>query len=995
MRARRRSARPVLILLALLAPAVLAAVLSAPTARGAVPHVFEAVDVAFVDGDDTDKVTTLAQSFVATATYNLLAVEALVYDLRTDDTVRLQVVQDAGGLPNGGLVAQAQANGGPAYEWLRFNMTSRPTLVAGVRYWLELISLENHPNGYRWAKVIGGPYTAGWSAYYAGTVWNPDPTIDYLFRTWGIQGPSITVDLSVDSATAGAGDPLRYTVAFDNVGTTSASRVWVNWTPSPDVTYVSDDSAASGGTRTPSGWRFDAVDVGPHAFNINVRANSDVFDGLPITTAVVLAYAEGSVMQETSTDSVTVIARVPSVLVATAASPPVVAPGDNLSYSVTISNVGSRPAGRIWVNDTLPANVTYVADTAAGLPNYTGQWRAGRTVHYNFTDVFAGVYTFTINVTVDPGLRNGTWLVNWVFANYTDARGALREPLSAWAVARLYGASIRVAKSTLSAAVLPRDTVRFTIRFDNLGNAMALNVWINDTLPVGLLRVSDTAAMQPGYVNGSCTGPSCRWEFANVPIGLHAFTVTTQVAGSLADGAVLANVADLSYTDSDGLPLAPSSSTASVRVTRPVFSLSASANQFANPGDTLSYFLRLDNAGSGVGSMAWLNATVPAAVSYQADNASDLGGTRAGPWSWRLPNLPTGAHLLYVAVRLAPGLADATRLASVFTVEYVDAGNNPGAPVSTSVSTTITAPDFNIQAVANRASAAGGDAVTYTILAANTGSGVSADVWINDTIPDGTTFVRSSLQYVSTSGSEYTWHLEDVAPGIVELNVTVRVEGGLGNGAILRNLVSVRYTDANGNFVSGWDGIVAIPISEPILNGGATLPLTILVLAILIAVLLGYIAWKVFGLGSRDKARIDELFLLHRSGELIRHLTRSLRPDIDSDALSGMLVAVQDFIRESFQFAEGRLEELKFGTHKLMLAHGKLLILAAVVAGGRTEKLAPALLSGLHALERDLGPALADWNGMPGDLDGVDAHLDAVLKGKVNGKAPAPPRATA
>ncbi len=995
MRARRRSARPVLILLALLAPAVLAAILTTPTARGAVAHVFEAVDVPFVDGDDTDKVTILAQSFIATATYKLLAIDTLVYDLRTDDNLTLQVVQDAGGVPNGGLVAQSRANGGAAYEWLRFNITTPATLVAGVRYWLELISQENHPNGYRWAKVVGGPYAAGWSAYYSGAVWNPDPTLDYLFRTWGIQGPSIAVDLSVDSPTAGPGDPIEYTVTFDNVGTAMASRVWVNWTPSLDVTYVSDDSAGIGGTRTPSGWTFVPVDVGPHAFHITVRTNNDVFDGLPLTTDVDLAYAEGPVMQETSADSVTVIARVPSVLVATAASPAFVAPGDNLSYSVAISNVGSRPAGRLWVNDTLPANVTYSWDTAALLPNYTGQWRAGRTVHYNFTDVPAGVYTFTINLTVDPGLRNGTWLVNWVFANYTDAQGTVREPLAAWAVARLHGASIRIAKSTLSSAVLPRDTVRFTIRFDNLGNAMASNVWINDTLPAGLLRISDTAAMQPGWVNGSCTGPACRWEFANVPIGLHSFTVTTQVGSALADGTVLANRVDLAYTDSDGIPLAPSSSNASVRVTRPVFFLSASANQFANPGDTLSYFLRLDNAGSGAGSIVWLNATVPAAVSYQADNASNLGGTRAGPWSWRFTDLTTGPHLLYVAVRLAPGLADATRLASTFTVEYVDPGSNPGMPASTSVSTTITAPTFGVQAVANRASAARGDTVTYTILAVNTGSGVSADVWINDTIPDGTTFVRSSLQYVSTSGSEFTWHLQDVAPGSIDLNVTIRVEGGLANGATLRNLVSVRYTDANGNFVSSWDGVVTVPISEPILNDMATLPLIILVLAILIAVLVGYIARKVYGFGSRDKARIDELFLLHRSGELIRHLTRSLRPDIDSDALSGMLVAVQDFIRESFQFAEGRLEELKFGAHKLMLAHGKLLILAAVVGGGRTEKLAPVLLNGLQALERDLGPALAHWNGMPGELEGVDAHLDGILKGKMNGKAPAPPRATA
>jgi len=64
-----------------------------------------------------------------------------------------------------------------------------------------------------------------------------------------------------------------------------------------------------------------------------------------------------------------------------------------------------------------------------------------------------------------------------------------------------------------------------------------------------------TAAFQPGYVDGSCAGPVCRWEFANLPIGLHSFSVTTRVGAALADGTVLTNVADLEYTDSDRLPL--------------------------------------------------------------------------------------------------------------------------------------------------------------------------------------------------------------------------------------------------------------------------------------------------------------------------------------------------------------------------------------------------------------------------------------------------------
>jgi len=995
MRPRRRSSHPVLIILSLLLPLVLLSLAHVPAVRGAVPHIFESVDTSFVEGDISDKTTILAQSFIATANYKLLWIEIYALDFGSSDVALVQVYSDFGGLPDT-LMAQGNVDGSADYDWLRVNINPQPVLVTGSRYWVTVTSFENSPNGYRWAKTLTSTYGAGWAAFYQGSAWNQQPLIDYLFRTWGIQGPAITVGISVDAFSAGAGDPLQYTVTFDNIGTGPASRVWINWTPASEVTYVSDDASASGGMATGSGWFFTGVDAGPHDFRINVRTTEDVFEGLPLTTSVQLVYADGPVLQELSVASATTIARVPSLIVGSSASPPYVAPGDNLTYSVTMSNVGSRPASRVWLNDTLPDDVVYVSDTAAALANYSDSWRSGNVLHYNFTNMPAGVYTFTINVTVNLGIRNGTWLVNWAFANYTDGSGRTREPVKACAVARVHGASILIAQSSVSTGVQPRETVRFAVRFDNLGDAIATNVWINDTLPAGLSYVSDTALADPSFVNSTIDGSSCAWEFANVPPGPQSFILTTLVAPNLPDGTVLTNRANLSYTDSNGVLLEPSSSAISVQVSRPWFSLRVNANQFANPGDTLDYFLRIDNQGSGVADAAWLNVTFPAGATYATDNATEISGIRTGPSSWLFRNVTTSRNWVFLAVRLAPGLMDRSVLTSLFSLEYVDDEGNAGVPESAAATTTITAPSIGIQAYANRASAEHGAFVTYTVLIGNTGTGYASDVWINDTIPDGTSFFRSSLQYVSTSGSKFTWHLYGVSPGTVELNVTIRLDGDIQTGATLQDRFSVVFAAANENFVAERVATVDVLVVAPATIPGLTLPITVLVLGIVVAGLVGFIGWKVYGVGSRDKPRIDELFLLHRSGELVRHLTRSLRPNVDSDALSGMLVAVQDFIKESFRFVQGSLDELKFGSHKLMLAHGKYLILAAVVGGGHTERLAPVLLSGLDALERELAPVLKDWNGMPSALDGVDRHLAEILKGKpANGRGAHAPKPSA
>ncbi len=996
MRDRGRSASTVLIAGAVLLPAILAIVSWAPPAQGAAPHIFESVEPPAAMGDSADKNVILAQSFVATANYKLLWVEVYAIDLGTPDLATIEIRQDSGGFPSIALVASGQVQGGLQYSWLRIDVSPQPILVAGSRYWIEFISHQNSPDAYLWAKAVSNNYTAGWAANYQGSAWTMEPTVDYLFRTWGIQGPSIAVGISVDATSAGAGDPLLYTVDFDNIGTATASTVWVNWTPSTGVTYVSDDASVYGGSATAKGWVFQNVDPGANHFHISVRTNENVFEGLPLTTTVELEYVDGKIQQEPSSASATTIARVPSLIVGASASPLFLSPGDSLGYTISVSNVGSRSAKRVWLNDTLPPEVTYVSDTSASLPNLTGSWRSGNTIGLNFSDVPGGVMTFTINATVNLGTRNGTWLVNWAFVNYTDSAGRLRESVKASAVARVHGASIRIAQSTVVTGVQPREIVRFVLRFDNAGDDISAHVWINDSLPSGLTYYSDTASAQPSFVNGTCLPRSCAWEFANVAPGPQSFNLLAAVALNLPDGMVLRNWANLSYLDSNEVPLDPSSSSVTIQVSRPWFALRVSVNQYSNPGDALGYFVRLDNQGSGTADIAWLNVTFAPGTTYAADNASDSGGVRTGPRTWMFRNLTSGPAWMFLAVQLASGLADRTVLTSLFTLEFVDDEGNSGVQETATATVVVTAPVLSAQTFANRVSVEVGMTVTFTVLVDNSGSGVASDLWINDTIPDGTSFVRSSHQYVSTSGSVYTWHLTDVSPGIEELNVTVRVDGDVRIGAVLRNHFLIAYTDANGNFIANDEGATDVLVVGSALGPGLTLPITVLILGIVVAMLVGFIGWKVYGVGSKDKPRVDELFLLHRSGELVRHLTRSLRPNVDSDALSGMLVAVQDFIKESFRFVQGSLEELKFGSHRIMLAHGKHLIVAAVVAGGHTERLAPVILSGLDAIERDFAPALKDWNGMPSALEGVDGYLGEMLKGKApNGKPPHAPRAEA
>ncbi|MDO9537097.1 MAG: hypothetical protein Q7J68_02125, partial [Thermoplasmata archaeon] len=102
-----------------------------------------------------------------------------------------------------------------------------------------------------------------------------------------------------------------------------------------------------------------------------------------------------------------------------------------------------------------------------------------------------------------------------------------------------------------------------------------------------------------------------------------------------------------------------------------------------------------------------------------------------------------------------------------------------------------------------------------------------------------------------------------------------------------------------------------------------------------------------------DKTIIDEVFLMYRDGRLIKHFTRRLKPDVDQDILSGMLTAVQDFIRDSFKGETGDLNQMNFGRFQILMGHGRFITIAAVTMGNEIEPFRPQIIKAIDAMEAD------------------------------------------
>jgi len=144
-------------------------------------------------------------------------------------------------------------------------------------------------------------------------------------------------------------------------------------------------------------------------------------------------------------------------------------------------------------------------------------------------------------------------------------------------------------------------------------------------------------------------------------------------------------------------------------------------------------------------------------------------------------------------------------------------------------------------------------------------------------------------------------------------------------------------------------------------------------------------AINVFGLfmvWQSSPTIVDEVFLMTTNGMLLKHYTRRLRPDQDEDILAGMLSAVQNFIRDSFDEAGGKLNEIRFENYDIVISHSKNVVIAAIISTKKPERLRTQLESATNDIEQQFGERISHWNGDRAELGEVDVLMKKFLAGK-------------
>jgi hypothetical protein len=191
-------------------------------------------------------------------------------------------------------------------------------------------------------------------------------------------------------------------------------------------------------------------------------------------------------------------------------------------------------------------------------------------------------------------------------------------------------------------------------------------------------------------------------------------------------------------------------------------------------------------------------------------------------------------------------------------------------------------------------------------------------------------------------------------------------------------LENVRFTASDGEHSVSLDPVDLRVVAQEPFNWFLLTPL-ILLFAIL------FIAYREL----HYRYTIEEVFLVDNAGVLLVHLSQWESKAIDAKLVSGMLTAVQEFVKDSFRgvdnesqirMDEGTLGKLEYGDFQIVIERGSYTFLSAVISGNDNNRLRKRMKDTIDEFETKYSEVLANWDGDMAHFDGAERIVGQLLK---------------
>ena len=424
--------------------------------------------------------------------------------------------------------------------------------------------------------------------------------------------------------------------------------------------------------------------------------------------------------------------------------------GDELTYTVTVTNAGTADAQNVKVSFALPADLQIV-ETSYG----------GTLAETTLSPLNQGdTTTVSLKARVLETAAHGTTLTVTASANNTASEPAVTTVLES--------PQLSLALTASSDTVTAGETLAYTVTLTNDGRGPAVNATVAVTLPQGLENVAPDTPDGTVYADGLWTVPALAAGESM------ALVLRATVMRGMPDGTDLTAQAQGMGVSADGSAMpatfaAPIVVSAPVTLSAPALTITVTADhKTAATGSTVNYIVTVSNSGSAEATGVDVTVSLPAA-NLKLGTVTPKEGTS---WveksaTWTIPSLAMGDEATLQLMTFVTDVKPGDTVTGSASVVQVD-GTSPATQITASAAFTgeNAAVNLSITKTADRLSAQPGEELRYTLVVTNNGKAAINSIQVSEKLPDKLLFAEKEL----TQGTTYDeatglWTIPVLEPG--------------------------------------------------------------------------------------------------------------------------------------------------------------------------------------------------------------------------------------
>ena len=479
--------------------------------------------------------------------------------------------------------------------------------------------------------------------------------------------------------------------------------------------------------------------------------------------------------------------------------------GDEITWTIIVTNHGPDKAKAVNVTDKLPAGLRYTGHEGPGVYDYSrGIWLIG--------DMEIGnTVKLVIRTIVD--ISNGT-IENIAVVNSTTPDNNTDNNIGNNTTKVNDDADLEIVKVVSNKNPKFGETITWTITVTNNGPSDAKNVRVTDKLPAGLIY---------NGANGNYDPITGLWIVGDLANGKSASLVITTIV-NITNTTIL-NVANVtSDTPDSNKTNNEANNTTDVGPKADLVIVKEVSKKSVKTGEVITWTITVTNKGPDAAVNTRVTDKLPAGLIFITSDGSYDPVTGL----WIVGDLANGASAkLVISTQVNITNATIVNVANVTS----DTPGNDTPPVNNSTEVEPKA-DLVIVKEVSKKSVKTGEVITWTITVTNKGPDAAVNTRVTDKLPAGLIFITSDGKYDSVSG---IWTVGDLANG-ASASLVITTQVNITN-ATIRNVANAT-SDTPGNNTPGnnttevdpkADLIVVKEVSKQTVKTGETVIWTITV----------------------------------------------------------------------------------------------------------------------------------------------------------------------